>query len=616
MKKTLKTIIFLILILFIISPRNIFAYKEPVFKKFTIDFKKVTLPVADVVVDGKAITEKNAGVDPVIIESRTLVPVRFMSENLGYKVLWEAKTEKVSIQSPYKTIELFIGKDKAIIDGVSEKMTDSVPPKIINQRTMVPIRFVVEQMGMSIDYDANLNRVFLDTSSVVDTDTIIFNESKKDDLSETANPVIQSPAIVQQKHETKTPEIKKPADIDNDTTVIDDILYASKGKLNYSLSKSGIEQDFIISSTSENLEFSHFYINDPQRLVIDIPSAVLDRSMKPEDNFADTFFVKLTSAYHIDIDKTRIVLRLEEGVSKDDISVIKNANTVTVKYKKNVSKNISTDFGRLSGSVTVCLTNPFTINNNSQSDIEIIIPKNVGEFLTGTISGENNLVNGITVEDMGRNYKISGQLKKNVSFSLQQTSEKKAVLNFTKKFSSPPLIVLDAGHGGNDPGAISKVGNYNEKTLNLQVLLKLEQELRIRGYEIYTTRNDDSFITLNDIAEKANNAQGDIFISLHHNSATSTTVSGIETYYSNCNDSKELADSIQRNILRTSGASNRGIKDMGFVVLKRTYMPAVLVELGFMSNPTEVQKNATDSYQNILVQGIADGVDEYFRGKI
>ena len=201
------------------------------------------------------------------------------------------------------------------------------------------------------------------------------------------------------------------------------------------------------------------------------------------------------------------------------------------------------------------------------------------------------------------------------------------------------LIYLDPGHGGWDSGA-SFNGVY-EKTLNLKVANKVKALLEAQGYNVAMTRTSDVSVSgttnlsteLLARAAMANAAQADIFVSIHHNSAGyASTVTGIETIYygyyagyepqinqvmhldpTRLANSVTLADEIQSSLISATGAKDRGIYDETFAVLRETAMPAVLLELGFMSSSTELAKLKTDSYQNILAQAIAKGIINYYQ---
>ena len=139
------------------------------------------------------------------------------------------------------------------------------------------------------------------------------------------------------------------------------------------------------------------------------------------------------------------------------------------------------------------------------------------------------------------------------------------------------LIVIDAGHGDEDPG--SSISNVDEKDLNLQIALKLKSALEEEGYEVMMTRSDDTYLTLTERAEFANEVEADLFISIHQNSyIDDSTVSGIEVYYNESTKTESdevLAQFIQTELVETTGARDRGIRAYDeLVVTRKTEMPA------------------------------------------
>ena len=181
-------------------------------------------------------------------------------------------------------------------------------------------------------------------------------------------------------------------------------------------------------------------------------------------------------------------------------------------------------------------------------------------------------------------------------------------------------IVVDPGHGGPDPGAKGVSGRY-EKENTLPVGINLAGLLRSAGAQVILTRSTDVSPAEGTYSERAdleartkiaNGSKADLFISLHNDSFSNPATSGTTTYYSSQNpvaaQSKTLAESIQSELVRTIGLPSRGVKDAAFYVVKNTEMPAVLVELGFLSNPTEEVLLTSPEFQKKAAQGIYRGV--------
>jgi len=197
--------------------------------------------------------------------------------------------------------------------------------------------------------------------------------------------------------------------------------------------------------------------------------------------------------------------------------------------------------------------------------------------------------------------------------------------------ASTKVIVIDPGHnfGGDDGAYATNSGvTYSERELNMQVAVKVKVKLEAQGYKVIMTRNssdrETSSVTesLTKRVNIANNARADLFVSIHHNSA-SAAASGVEVYYSSnpqddnfggiysdsrLSASKNLATSIATTITNSTGAINRGAKDGNLFVCRNTTMPAVLIECGFITNPDEAQKNASSSYQDLEADAIVNAI--------
>ncbi len=279
-------------------------------------------------------------------------------------------------------------------------------------------------------------------------------------------------------------------------------------------------------------------------------------------------------------------------------------------------------------------------NGKLSKDVKAIVERNDG-YIENVVSmdlgdGRSNFF--ITLEE-GVSYKDS------VWFN-----PTRMVLDFEKEKSSKPLIVIDAGHGGRDPGAIG--GKYREKDIVLKVALKLGKELE-KDFNVAYTRANDTFISLGNRSKIANKKVADLFVSIHANSSKSTNATGAEVFYYSktesayakqiaefensvdekfgikeseaefivsditYNQNKErslaLAKNMVEKLARSTGFKNRGIHGANFAVLRGSESPAVLVELGFISNPAEAKKMSTGVYQDKMAKMMADSIREYFK---
>ena len=212
-------------------------------------------------------------------------------------------------------------------------------------------------------------------------------------------------------------------------------------------------------------------------------------------------------------------------------------------------------------------------------------------------------------------------------------------------------IVVDAGHGGRDRGTVGRDGLL-EKDLVLEIGQRLGKLLEGRlGMDVIYTRQDDSYIPLDERASIANQAQADLFVSVHANYSDLPSARGVETYYTNffmvpaskdvdmqpgtggarnaattslspadlqerVEQSRRLAESVQRSLYGTLSAQNpglrdRGIKEASFVVLTESAMPGILAEVSFVSSPTDGQKLRSDGYREQVAEALYKGIARY-----
>ncbi len=174
------------------------------------------------------------------------------------------------------------------------------------------------------------------------------------------------------------------------------------------------------------------------------------------------------------------------------------------------------------------------------------------------------------------------------------------------------VVVIDPGHGGRDPGAVGR-GGIQEKEIVLDVSRKVASILAKNGVQAIMTRNSDIEIDLQPRVNIAERANANLFVSIHANaiSMSRPDVNGLETYY--YQSGVGLAQSIQRNVLRSANVADRRVKQARFYVLRRTSMPSVLVETGFVTGATDAANFRSAAHRQNLAQGIANGILEYLR---
>lgn len=176
------------------------------------------------------------------------------------------------------------------------------------------------------------------------------------------------------------------------------------------------------------------------------------------------------------------------------------------------------------------------------------------------------------------------------------------------------VIVIDPGHGGNDTGAIG-IGGLREVDVVLPIAKQVRDILEQNGVQVVMTREYDQEVDLEPRTQLANRVNADLFISIHANAIDMSRpdVNGIETYYFQSRSGQLLAQYIHNSILQMTGAPNRGVREARFYVLRHTQMPAVLVEVGFVTGAEDAPKLADPAYRSLMAQAIARGIIQYMQ---
>lgn len=174
-------------------------------------------------------------------------------------------------------------------------------------------------------------------------------------------------------------------------------------------------------------------------------------------------------------------------------------------------------------------------------------------------------------------------------------------------------VVLDAGHGGKDPGA--NRDDAIEKEITLEVAKMTKTLLEESDYKVGMTRDGDDYIELGNRSKIANERNAKVFVSIHCNSSDDDEGKGIETYYTEQKGLEDeiLAEMIQESLIKQTDANDRGIKVANYTVIVRSSMPAVLVEVGFLTDTEENELLQNEEYQGKLAKGISEGIKNYLQ---
>ncbi|MDI2589775.1 SH3 domain-containing protein [Psychrobacillus sp. NEAU-3TGS] len=258
----------------------------------------------------------------------------------------------------------------------------------------------------------------------------------------------------------------------------------------------------------------------------------------------------------------------------------------------------------------------------SKFDITYSTPSANVLRIFGNLSNINEIKSSVTGVKSMKVEKVSGgtsvlliTFDPNYTYTIRDY-DKELTIKVVPKGLAGKKIILDAGHGAKDPGAVGPNGK-REKDVVLATAKALQAELEAAGAEVVLTRSTDVFLELKQRTDIANKSDYDAFISLHAD-AFNASSKGTTTYYNatvnfNGPRSLTLAKSIQSDLVKAIGTYNRGVKEQVFYVNRMNELPSVLVELAFISNPTEEAQLASAAFQKKAATGIRKGLENYFK---
>ena len=706
----------MVAIIFITFSFNTFAAGNEF--NIRINGKNSKVKEVGVLVDGQILKSE---VPSFVLVDRTLVPIRFISENYGMNVEWENTTKAATITGKDKKIILKINSKEVLVNGTVKTLDDNSIPRLVtfpngDTRTMVPLRFISEIMGFAVDWDGQTRQAIVTSRNTQNINTPIDNVYSDNEiveitLSDVENNVeklniITSSKIKYQENYSEfdnrlfiniegyrdgvySKDYLKKIYESNNSYIQDielkeykgeksilQIVITLKNKTKYVISElvsnNGLEitfgsfigpqplqvkdesedassKDLILKVAKHTIDrvvaeregirivgaagadFNTIELKDPSRIVLDFMYTKLS-GKNEQINFNMGFIENVRVAqfspdknYEPDDIIVRLVLDIKEGIISPELKFEVEGNDLIIKPKESVWDVLSyQSFGTHSlFEVPLLESSEYNVYfDNNLKALVISVPEYSIKAKDQSLEISDALLKDVIIQtDVGRK-NIYLTFRRNVEYSVLslRPEDKSVKLSFKRISSTKPqdyLIVLDPGHGGYDPGAIS-VNNRNEKDVNFAVSTMVKDRLQARGYNVSMTREDDTGLGLYDRPRIANELFPDVFVSIHANKIKGKPdVNGIEVYYYNEDnsvgreDQKYLSDYILEETVRRTGARNRGVKSRSYVVVKYTNMPSSLIELGYLSNYQEEAKLYDRSYQEKLADGIVEGIVRY-----
>lgn len=384
------------------------------------------------------------------------------------------------------------------------------------------------------------------------------------------------------------------------------------------------------------------YLSEPARIVYDLPNTLASKEVRSKEySINETETIKVGQ---FETNKTRLVLKTAKPdkyipiYSPDNETLlIADKERYNVASLSTVKASLTNTYYEKDGQdndVILAFNAPVVYSVYRKADDFVLTIYNIDKYnetqFVNTIknTGVQNLKLKIEGQLLTISYKLqsngttkvySGLDGKSLKISINEPKLEQApikkivppVFTNTKKKAGEKVIVIDAGHGGTDCGA-TRAG-IKESDINLAVAQRVQAILKEKGYKVYMTRSDNSTVSLQERVDIAEGKDEDIFVSIHVNSSESTSPTGVETHYYH-DYSYNLAKYIQAGLVKyVTESPNRGLIKSRFYVINHTTKPAVLVEIGFISNEKERMQLVSADRQDRTAKAIAEGVVNYFK---
>jgi N-acetylmuramoyl-L-alanine amidase len=703
----------------------------------------------------------------IILEGRTLVPIKevFESEGFGAKVEWNHEKKEVTVTYNGNTIVVAINSNVAYVNGEKKQIDPDNPkvvPKLIRDtskqyaKTMIPLRFVSETLGYEVAWDPVTYTAAIKAPVIEPTPAPVpvpepiptpepkpqpeplplpnYDSDIDDALSTNANFVLktannisplptalkQNPILWTDGNPNNTVSLTKPEANQNFIAVNAEVvkIQALKYSLNnnkprFEISASGSISDIkvqtmdkkivmdvvnaqnglsqqtytsnpvatgvrtsqfavdpmttriVIDLKSNNerclvtlsedrksliVEFepksihtielgqSHlgdyirvsgmaptsvktFRMSDPDRVVIDLVGTQTTIGWKEAE--ASGQFVTGIRTDQYNAVTTRVVA-LMDGTA--NYEVIQNGPETWIQFSQTGLKNFE---------YTSSDTNPMIRFNQrnldfDKSDIEVIddyenmtytfiLPEDVSDsFGSGKLVVDDRAIDNIELkQDPDGKTRIVIKQLEYYEYRLEVTAKGIAIAGYKPKALYDKIVVIDAGHGGTDPGAVA--GSEHEKSINLKVSNYVKSLFEgSEDYKVYYTRTTDVNKSLQYRTDLANTLEADIFVSIHNNAMNTPAFQGMETLYMPGGSTSKLssisiAKIFHETLLPIVDVADRGLKPRdGLYVLRHTKMPAIILELGFMTNPSDLAKLTNPEVQQRVAEGIYQATETVF----
>lgn len=622
-------------------------------------------------IDGKEMVPKD--MPAVIIDGRTMLPMRQIAQELGCEVNWNEAAKQIYVMRGSDIVVFTVDSKTGYENG--KEFTMDVPATIVNDRTMLPVRALADALHLNIKWD-DPNR----TVSIQSGDTVVKDEPTTPESGQTTAGTLTGIQTPSAKDADQTFTIQADAPIARyEKTFVDDqkivldfygaksslpgeitktnsdivtgirtathenngdsftrVVFDLSGKKDYEVKQSADKKNITISfgkTTVDKISAVHSQNKDiitiggtgsfgasvamtadPQKIVVTIPNCQSNLNDKINtadlqyvlDGKVDTskgnvvemvFSVEDLVQYSYREENQNLILEIYPTTLKN-MRYDKNANVLYLDKKDKIDTgSVKMEDHYLDGYFDVTLPGDYESDYGYGTyDVKGTVVENIEVSTKGgstTFRFKQNRISTYEVTDEGNSYAIRVKNPKEV---------------YDK------VLLLDAGHGGKDPGTSGN--GMQEKNLTLTIAQKIEQELQGSGIKVYMTRDSDVYPENSTRAQTANDI-ADLMVSIHINSGPETANGTESLYQVHANDSssrltsKQLAEILQASMISGTGNTNRGVKlRTDLLILNRTTVPSAIVEVIFITNTGDALKISNPAYQDQVAQAIADGIQE------
>ncbi|MFN8577111.1 MAG: N-acetylmuramoyl-L-alanine amidase [Candidatus Sericytochromatia bacterium] len=525
------------------------------------------------------------------------------------------KAQTIKVDNPPRTV---IDLESTIYDTVSKKID-------INDGFIKQIRVAQFQA------DPPISRISIDSDEHINFD--VKTTENRQGYNIVYTPIEPEKSNININNYSLKKYIKKHM---NDVQALeysgDKVVISAKSKINYQINK--------IDDNTYSVKLPYFTMSGITEIPVKSNQDIKDIKIKEKDNNCEFIFkmkpnTKLLAKVN---ESNKIEFYAQENVSLPSTSLFTN-NTINsgdnflsfdfVEKGKNskiyissASKGLNYKMFKLENPDRLVIDTYGTNVKDFKDILSDKYSKNLQRSRIGIIDKTDTQPEGVRIVfEMKNKVEVSDRLYNDKTLEISFKGLEDSNYEQQPKFSSQEqpryasnikrrfVIALDPGHGGNDPGAIGKAG-YREKDVTLAVTYYLRQMLLDNGLAVLMARADDSEILLQPRVDVANNNTADLFVSVHCNSMDGDGARGVETYY-RTPQSTDFAQVIHRNMIETLGAPDRGTRVRNFFVIRKTAMPSVLIEIGYLSNPSEELLLGSVAYQKKVATAIYKGIKEY-----